>query len=303
MSENKYLNISMLQIYYFLEVASCNSFTNAAQHLYTTQSTLSKNISSLEKALDVQLFIRNSNRLFLTEAGQYLYQNWQNMLNDLEKEVAECRVLQGGHVNSFTIGVLDSYDWEKVSFPIVHRFVRKYPNINISTVACEAQEIRKGLISGNLDLAFTVLYDLEQLDSEEFSSVIINRCPHSVCMLPENPLCEKELLEVSDLKNSNFVDISPLHTPSHSGMVRDLCQKYGFAPRFVRFTTNALSLPSNLINKEDIFICDRYFRGYQNPSFQSLQYRPLINTASGVAIIWKKNNQKDMLKDFVEIIE
>ncbi len=302
MTQQEYLRISTLQMYYFIEVASCNSFTNAAQHLYTTQSTLSKTISSLEKTLDVQLFIRNHKRLYLTEAGQHLYKKWRLLLTDIEKSVDECRILQGGYAHSLSIGVLDSHNSEKITSPIIRKFMRENPNVNISVNAYPAQEIRKHLISGNLDLAFTVLYDIEQLDADAFDSIILNICNHSVCMLPANPLTDKEFLEVSDLKNCQFVSISPLYTPSYCGMIEDLCKQHGFQPHFIRYTTNAISLPYNLIGENDIFICDRNFREYQNPSLHFLQFRPLIHTNSGVIAAWKKDNAKKELKRLIEKI-
>ncbi|MCD7865068.1 MAG: LysR family transcriptional regulator [Clostridiales bacterium] len=104
MSQREYLRISTLQMHYFIEVASCGSFTSASQHLYTTQSTLSKTISALEKNLDVQLFIRSHKRLYLTEAGRHLYEKWKKILSELEHSVEESRILQGGHADYQSAG-------------------------------------------------------------------------------------------------------------------------------------------------------------------------------------------------------
>lgn len=58
------------QILYFLEVVQSGNFSAAAENLYTTQSSVSKNIKSLEKELDVQLFDRSKRQIQLTEAGR-----------------------------------------------------------------------------------------------------------------------------------------------------------------------------------------------------------------------------------------
>lgn len=57
------------QIQYFLEVVQSGNFSAAAENLYTTQSSVSKNIKSLEKELDVQLFDRSKRQIQLTESG------------------------------------------------------------------------------------------------------------------------------------------------------------------------------------------------------------------------------------------
>ncbi|MCD8333047.1 MAG: LysR family transcriptional regulator, partial [Clostridiales bacterium] len=204
MIEQQYLHITLLQMRYFLEVASCGRFTKAAQLLYTTQSSLSKNISSLEQTLDVQLFFRNKKQVMLTEAGEHLYQRWSVIIQDLEKSMDECRTLRGGHNQFLAFGILDSQISEKITARLIRGFLNHYPETNISVSACEPQEIRKSLLEDNLDLVFTVLYDLEQLDSHPFEYVIMNECCHSVCLLKDNPLAAKEDLTIPDLRDSRF---------------------------------------------------------------------------------------------------
>ncbi len=302
MPEQKYLHITMLQMQYFLEVAACSSFTKAAQLLYTTQSTLSKTISALEQTLDVTLFIRNNKQVTLTEAGRHLYDRWTVILREMEKSLDETRVLQGGHNRFLAIGILDSHNSEKITAPIVRRFLEHHPQTNISVSACQPQEIRKSLICDSLDIVFTVLYDLEQMNSSGFDSLILNECPHSVCMRSDNPLAGRETLSVADLKDSRFVGISPLYTPSYSGMVEELCAPCGFAPHYIRYAANAVSQPYNLTGPDDIFICDQNYIGYENPSMPYLQFRPLENTRSGVAAIWKKDNTRKELSLFLDEI-
>lgn len=209
---------------YFLEVAACQSFTVAALHLYTTQSTLSKAISALERTLNVQLFHRSHKRLTLTEAGQHLYERWHVILEDIERSTDECRVLQGGYADTLSVGVMDSQNQEVVSLPYLRAFKKDCPQFKFLVNAYPVQEIRKRLIHNNLDVAFTVLYDLEQLKGSEFDSIVLRTYPHNVCMLQSNPLCEKEYLEISDLKDMNFIGVSPFYTPSYCGMLNDLCR-------------------------------------------------------------------------------
>ena len=63
------------QIQYFLSVVETGSFSAAADDLYISQSSLSKQIISLEKVLDVQLFDRSKRRISLTDAGKIFYKH------------------------------------------------------------------------------------------------------------------------------------------------------------------------------------------------------------------------------------
>ena len=56
----------------FIAVAEVMNFSEAAEQIYTTQSTLSKKIQKLESELDITLFKRNARGVSLTEAGTAL---------------------------------------------------------------------------------------------------------------------------------------------------------------------------------------------------------------------------------------
>ncbi len=57
----------------FAAVVKAGSFTQAAARLDLSKSVVSRHVSVLEKALDVQLMYRSTHRLSLTEAGERFY--------------------------------------------------------------------------------------------------------------------------------------------------------------------------------------------------------------------------------------
>lgn len=78
-----------LQIKYFLKVAQCMSFTQAAQELYLSQPSISRQIALLEEELGVRLFDRqNRNRLSLTSAGM-VYRDSFLRIHRILQETAE----------------------------------------------------------------------------------------------------------------------------------------------------------------------------------------------------------------------
>ena len=48
--------MTFTQINYFIQVARCLNFTEAAARLYVTQPTLSRQITAIETELNMQLF-------------------------------------------------------------------------------------------------------------------------------------------------------------------------------------------------------------------------------------------------------
>lgn len=290
-------NISLGQIKYFIEIVECNSFTKAAEHLHISQSTISKNLASLETMLGLILFIREKKAIHLTPAGRYLYENWKQLIHQVDMHIQDAFQIQLCNSRSLSVGTLDSFNPDSFIFPAIENFKKQHQTIGIRVENSPAQDITRMLLENELDVAFTILYDIEQLEKDQFEYIVLGECPHMVCMLKSNPLASKDKLYVKDLASSNFIGISPLQTPSYISMLMKLCKPYGFTPNFTCYTASANSLALNLVTDKDIFICDKFFRDF---SSKHLCTKPLENTKSGFVIAWKKDNENNLAKLFVE---
>ena len=58
------------QVQYFVAIARLGSFSAAAEELYISQSSLSKQIGALERELGVQLIDRSKRKIVLTKPGR-----------------------------------------------------------------------------------------------------------------------------------------------------------------------------------------------------------------------------------------
>ena len=70
---------------YFLTVAREENMTKAAETLYITQPTLSRQIAELEEEMGTPLFVRNNRSVTLTDAGQLLRRRVEELLAIEEK--------------------------------------------------------------------------------------------------------------------------------------------------------------------------------------------------------------------------
>lgn len=93
------------QIMYFLAVVKYKTFTQAAEELYISQSSLSKQIKALEQELDCTLFSRDNKLNTLTAEGEIFliyaekfsesYQQLMASLNSLHHKVAKQEITVG----------------------------------------------------------------------------------------------------------------------------------------------------------------------------------------------------------------
>ena len=75
-------------LYLFMQVVREGSFTAAAQRLGLAQSGISRAVRELEERLGVQLLVRTTRRLSLTQAGEQLYHNVESGFDALDMGLA-----------------------------------------------------------------------------------------------------------------------------------------------------------------------------------------------------------------------
>lgn len=67
----------------FVRTVETGSFSAVAREMETTQPTISKQIAALEAHLDVQLLVRSTRKVSLTEEGMRFYEQCQHVLESL----------------------------------------------------------------------------------------------------------------------------------------------------------------------------------------------------------------------------
>ena len=73
------------QLKYFVTIVDCNSFTEAAEKCFISQSAISQQIAALEEDLGVKLIKRENRKFTLTQAGEYFYQQSKAVLERLDE--------------------------------------------------------------------------------------------------------------------------------------------------------------------------------------------------------------------------
>jgi DNA-binding transcriptional LysR family regulator len=133
----------------FVEVAQARSFRRAADATGVPNSTLSRRISALEKAIGLRLLHRTTRRVELTEAGQLYYERCRRIV-----EEARLAHEQLGEMQAQPSGVLRAslpVDFATIYMaPLVAEFARLYPGISFDF---DLTPRRVDLISEPFDVA------------------------------------------------------------------------------------------------------------------------------------------------------
>ncbi|MGF1715305.1 LysR family transcriptional regulator [Photobacterium chitinilyticum] len=132
----------------FSQVVECGSFTQAAEALDLTKSTVSRKVAELEQHLGVRLITRSTRSLTLTPEGETFYQSCMQMLEIMgqaELEVTANQDLIRGRLNV----VMPVEVGQQVFGPYINEFLKLYPNV---TVHLELTNREVDIIGEGIDL-------------------------------------------------------------------------------------------------------------------------------------------------------
>lgn len=180
---------------YFLTLAREENISKAAQSLYITQPTLSRQLAELEQELGVRLFERGKRKITLTEEGIILRRRAEEMMeleSKLEKELRQSNEAIGGVIS---IGAAETQA-AKILPHVITDFRAKYPAVSFDIHSDIASYIKERLDRGVLDIG--LLVEPGDIDKYDFLRIgIDDRC--GILMNKHSPLAQKEYVRVEDL--------------------------------------------------------------------------------------------------------
>ncbi|MEH7589088.1 LysR family transcriptional regulator [Priestia megaterium] len=155
----------MMEIRHFVtfkKIIETGSFTQAAEHLGYTQSTVTSHIQALEEHIGAPLFDRVGRKVRLTDIGKKLLPYTQEILdtygkiesisNDGEEIRGELKIAAP---ESLTVYRLE---------PILREYRKKFPHVNISLSNATCRDNKRAILNGSADIAFVMLPQLQDSD-------------------------------------------------------------------------------------------------------------------------------------------
>ena len=146
--------IDRYQLRYFLAVVDAGNFSRAAQQVNVTQPTLSVGIAKLEQALGARLFLRNSRRVQLTEAGVRLLAHARAIESEFNS--LEGRISGRGAGPVLRVGVLSTIPGRLVS-EFVTRSRAAAPQDTLELVEGSERDLVGRLQRRRLDVALSLI--------------------------------------------------------------------------------------------------------------------------------------------------
>ena len=144
--------MNLKQLEAFVQVSESGSFSKAAKELFLTQPTISAHISSLEKELNVRLFIRNTKEVSLSDDGKDLYR-YAKQITDLEKAIEERFYMDDG--KHFITIAASTIPAQYLLPKVLMCYRERYPKEQIKIMETDSSEVVTQVVDHMVDVGFT----------------------------------------------------------------------------------------------------------------------------------------------------
>lgn len=216
------MNIERLK--YFSDLAITLNYTETAEHFFTTQGNISKNIMALEKELNIALFSRERRKIALTDAGKTILPYAKKILWDystLQNALIPFQDSSSTMLRISAIPVMVNYNITG----LIAEFHQKYPGIKMEMREVESISLLKELDEGICDIAYMRIFEL---NPNKYEKIMVAHDQFAIVLPTNHPLATKNMIQLNELKNEQFFQLdktTQLIDPFYS-----LCHKAGFEP-------------------------------------------------------------------------
>lgn len=214
------------QLEFFVEVYEQESFSFAAENLMISQSSLSKQIKSLENEIGIVLFdTKNKRKFIITEAGHDFYDHAKRLIvqyDEMKSSMKKYLSLEKGNISISCIPVREQYG----IFSKLTRFINEHPQVNINFMEEDGDSIINKIHNDKLDIG--ILYNSPKLDAS--ANTFTCGYDEFVAVVPkEHPLSKREKISIEELQNDPFI-LLQAGSDLYNAVI-DLCQEHGFTPQ------------------------------------------------------------------------
>lgn len=173
------------QLKYFIEVAKREHLSEAALELDIAQSAISRQISHLERELNVTLFKREGRNIHLTDDGHKLLAEANKIVEQAEDTVRLFHNQSETNRYVIRIGYVESYTAQMLGL-LIQTFEGQSDS-KIEPMLMEETEITNTLLADQIDVAFMDLStDLKQ--HRDLDTMPLFEETYNICVPKEDPI-------------------------------------------------------------------------------------------------------------------
>lgn len=183
----------------FVALAEHKNYIKAAKVMNYAPSTLSKQIHTLERELDAQLFTKVNNRIELTEDGQKFLVYAKRMLKDYQEGKAALSQ-KNKEINIRIAGgePIIGYSMSDLFF----RITKENPNVHMPIQMICCSRVPSWLVNEEIDIGY--IHEMGLYHQDAYDAIPLYSEPVHLVVSSRHPLAGKVKVRMSDFENQNF---------------------------------------------------------------------------------------------------
>lgn len=200
------LPFTLQQLRILKAIATEKNFTKAAELLHLSQPSLSKQVKTLEKNLEIVLLHRERNQISLTENGKVFLQYSERILALCEESCRALIDLKNGERGNLTVGASQTIGIYLLP-RILALFAQNYPQINLKVQVNSTRIIAKNVFNREIDLAIVGGEIPNNLKKNLIVEKFVND-EFSLIIAESHPFSTKQTITKEDLYHLNFITLN-----------------------------------------------------------------------------------------------
>lgn len=281
---------------YFVMLGRELHFAKAAEKLFITQPALTKQIQQLEEELQVKLLERTKRNVKLTEAGKYLLNESQFIINHLEQVIEATQRKAEGEEGEVRIGFVGSA-MQNIIPNLLEKLNLKHPGIHTSLQELNNKDQLDALMHDKLDIAFVRLETVPK----ELEKKVVFEDSFSLVVSTRHPIGKGNFESLSQFKNEQFILFSNDYSQEYYDNIMSIFSDHGFQPRVSHRSVQANSI-FRLVEKElGVAIVPSAMQHGVNLGIEFISLAHLRQRTQLMAV-WHKKNRNEALVKFLGLM-
>lgn len=195
-------DLSLRKLRYFLAVAESGKVTQAAVDLNVSQSSITTGVREVEEQLGVALFQRTAQGMTLTQQGNRFLQQVRLVFQTIDEafdSLEDTSMAVTGTLNLAMSYTVAGYFIP----PLLARFQRRYPGVQVRLHEVPRPAIQQGLSSGEYDLAIVLTSNIDQAAGLGRQTLL--HSPRRLWVSSHHPLLQRDSIRLRDLVEAPYI--------------------------------------------------------------------------------------------------
>lgn len=292
--------MTSFQVECFLTVARFLNFTEAANHLFVAQSSLSRNVSNLEKELGFALFTRTKKSVRLTPAGAVLYTEFSRIRDDIKDVVTLAKNAETGQSGTLRLGIIETQRSDQFLPAAMSSLSKNHPNIHVDISTGNFKSLREDILNNRLDIALTMGFDLSDYPLDQIVSQDFYEIEARIAISKRHPFAKRKMLSMPEMESETLIAISPDISHGAYNEIIQLCDACGFTPQHIQTAKTISDLMLKVESGQGYAILDA---NCISNSYEGIANIPVRKAGKqSVVAVWRRNNINSIIPIFMNIL-